>query len=296
MRITSTATTPALKSTGRKNAATEGDAPKDEFSLGKAVSVPILAVMGRRIPTTEPDLQESGKADELKKLVKPGDVVLTADLAYPGWARMEFWTVRADYTHAAYCGDNGNIFEAVGNGVQEVTPDEFFQGRLKVAIIRPEGPDAADVKAATDEIRKHLGKAYDGTFTTHDTSEFYCSELVAQGLKSMPHPIEPKLSKLFGKEAYSVDTFLDIPNKTMVYDDKSSYWGNKVGYWPIAASAVTGAAVGGYAATALANGLVGSGGALVGFGVGLLGSIMVGNKIQSGHYLPSLEELRAGKH
>lgn len=296
MRITSTPATPVIPSSGRKTGETANEEPKDSFSLGKAVSVPVLAVMGRRIPTTEPDLKESGKAEELKALIKPGDVILTADLAYPGWARMEFWTVRSNYTHAAYVGDNGNIFEAVGNGVQEVTPESFFEGRLKVAVIRPEGPDAQDVKAATDEIRKHLGKAYDGTFNTGDDSEFYCSELVSKGLKSMPNPIEVPLSSILGKPAVSVDAFLDIPNKTMVYDDKSNYWTNKLGYWPLAASAVGGAAVGGYAATALANGLVGSGGALVGFGVGLMGAILVGNRVQAGHYLPSLEELWAGKH
>ena len=39
--------------------------------------------------------------------------------------------------------------------------------------------------------------------------------------------------------------------------------------------------------------LGGAGGAGVGFGIGLLGSVMVGNRIQTGHYLPSLADKHA---
>ncbi|MEW6282721.1 MAG: YiiX/YebB-like N1pC/P60 family cysteine hydrolase [Candidatus Eremiobacterota bacterium] len=260
--------------------------PEERFSLGKTLAGGLLFFMGRRIPTTVPEISPE-KAEQLKQALKPGDVILTADCAYPGWARMEFWTVRSNYTHAAYYAGDGKILEAVGGGVKEAELDDYFSGRTKVAIIRPPYASEEDVQAATAFCKSHVGKKYDSVFNTGDDNEFYCSELVYKALKSMPHPIEAPSRVFAGKTAVAPDAFQYIQGATMVHDDKSGYFTNKLGHWPLAASAVGCAVAGGL--------LAGAGAAVAGFGVGLLGSIMIGNKIQTGHYLPSLHDLAGSK-
>jgi hypothetical protein len=237
--------------------------------------------MSRRIPTTVPEIPPE-KAARLKQALQPGDIILTCDCAYPGWARMEFWTVRSNYTHAAFYAGDGRVYEAVGEGVKEARLDDYFKGRMKVAIVRPPYATPRDVQAAAAFCQSQVGKPYDSIFCTGDDTEFYCSELVYKALKSLPHPIEAPSRTLLGKAVVAPDAFLDIPGAIRVHDDGSHYWKNKLGHWPLAASALAGAAAGGY--------LGGAVGALVGFGAGLVGSILVGNKIQTGHFLPSLHE------
>lgn len=203
----------------------------DGFSPTKAVAGGILTFMGRRIPTTVPEISPD-RVQHLKDTLQPGDVILTCDCSYPGWARMEFWTVRSNYTHAAYYAGDGKIYEAVGGGVQEAKLDTFFEGRLKVALIRPPYKTPEDVKAATTFCQAQVGKAYDSVFSTGDDQEFYCSELVYKALKSMPNPIDSPSRQLLGRAAVAPDAFFGIEGAKTVHDDGSGYWKNKIGRWP----------------------------------------------------------------
>lgn len=243
--------------------------------------------MGRRIPTTYPKISEE-KSKELQAKIEPGDILLTADLAYPGWARMEYWTVGSEYTHAAFVGSDRQVYEAVGSGVLKGDLDSFFEGHLKVAVLRP-GLNESDVEKATDYCRQHLGKAYDGVFNTADDSEFYCSELVAKALLQIDNPVEAPTSKLLGKVAYAPDAFRHIPGIEVVHDDQSGYWKNKLGYWPLGLTAVAG----GVAGHLLGGGL---GGVALGAVSGFVGSVLVGNKIQTGHFSPSLADIASSKN
>ena len=259
------------------------DQPKEKFSPTRAAAGAMLTFMGRRIPHTMAE-NSPEKCAELKSKLKAGDVVMTCDVTYPGWARMEYWTVRSNYTHAAYYAGDGKILEAVGGGVLETPIDEYFEGRQKIAIVRPDYKTPEDVKSATDFCRAQLGKKYDSVFNTGDDQEFYCSELVFKALKQMPNPIEAPSKDLLGKQAVAPDAFLRIPGIQVVHDDKSSFWGNKAGHWPIAASTVAMAAAGG-----ALGGWVGAG---VGAGVGFVGTILGWNKAQTGYFLPSFEDFR----
>lgn len=260
--------------------------PKDGFSLTKTLAGGVLGFMGRRIPTTAPNISPE-KSQELQAKIKPGDVLLTADLAFPGWARMEFWTVRSHYTHAAFVGSDNQVYEAVGGGVLKGSLDSFLEGRLKVAVLRP-GISDEHVEKATDYCRQQLGKPYDGVFNTADDSEFYCSELVAKALAQGDSPLETPTSKLLGKVAYAPDAFRHIPNIEVVHDDGSHYWKNKVTQWPLAVTTVVGGVAG--------HLLSGYGGAAVGAAAGFVGSVLVGNKIQTGHFSPGLADLASSKN
>jgi len=81
---------------------------------------------------------------------------------------------------------------------------------------------------------------------------------------------------------------MKTPGMEVVHDGDSNYWTNKLAYWPIHASGAAGAAAG----YALGQGL----GAAVGGGVlGVAAAILIGNRIQTGYWAPSVHELRESK-
>lgn len=269
-----------------ENTAPAAAAQQDGFSPVKVLAGGVLTFMGRRIPTTFPDFTQERRS-EISGKVKPGDVLLSADMAFPGWGRMEFWTVRSHYTHAAFVGSDKHVYEAVGNGVQRVTLDSFLEGRIKVSVFRP-GLSTEDTKKATDYCSDQIGKAYDSVFKTNGDEEFYCSELVAKALAKTDKNPEVPMSKLMGKDFIAPDAFRYLPGVEVVHDEKSNYFKNKLGYWPLATSAAAGAAAG-----AAIGGLSG---AAIGGVAGFVGSVLIGNKIQTGHFSPGLAEMREGKH
>ena len=260
--------------------------PKDGFSLTKTLSTGLLGFMGRRIPSTLPEASAE-KIEDLKSKVKPGDVLMSADLSYPGWQRMEYWAIGSHYTHAALAGSDGLIYEAVGEGVITSSVEEFLEGRKKIAIARP-GLNAEEAKEATEYAKSQLGKAYDGVFNYGDDNEFYCSELVAKALKHGKGDVDIPMGKIFGKDAVSPDIWRKTPGVEVIHDDGSSYWGNKVHYWPTLATTAAAGVVG--------HMLGGIGGAVLGAGAGMLGAVLIGNKIQTGQFAPTVVELMAGKH
>ncbi len=270
--------------------AASAPAPRDAFSVKKAVLGGIVGFMGRRIPTTVREISDEQR-DHVIGLVQPGDILLSTSCDYPGLARMEFWTVRSDYTHAAIYEGNGKFLEATTpGGVKRSDLREYAHGRQKLAVIRPPYKTAQDREAALEYCRTQLGKEYDSAFNAFKAgsdNEFYCSELVYKALKSMPNPIEAPTHTCFGKEAIAPDAFFSLDGAQTVFDGNSGYWKNKLGHWPLALAAVGGAAAG--------HAMGGVGGAAAGFGVGLLGSILVGNKIQTGYFLPSVHDIREAK-
>lgn len=263
----------------------EAGDPKESFSLTRTLAGGVLGFMGRRIPSTLPEISTERMA-ELKEKIKPGDVLMSADLSYPGWGRMEYWAIGSHYTHAALMGNDGNVYEAVGEGVIKTSVEEFLEGRKKIAIARP-GLNQEQAQKATEYAQSHLGKSYDGLFNYEDENEFYCSELVAKACQAADPKFEAPMGSIFGKRAVSPDIWRKTPGIEVVHDDGSNYWTNKLHYWPLGASAALSASAG-YAAAGVT-------GAVLGAGVGLVGSILIGNKIQTGHWSPSLVEIREGK-
>lgn len=244
----------------------------------RQVSEAVMTVMGRRIPTTVPEISPE-KASQLAAKLQPGDVILTCDCTFPGWARLEYWTVRSDYTHAAMYVGGGKVYEATGKGVHAEELSEYFQGRQKVALVRPPYVTPADAQAAADYCVSQDGKQYDGMGDLSNDEEIACTELVYNALKSTPNPIDTRVHSVLGVAAVGPDSFQQIPGARLLHDDHSDYWGNKLGHWPLAASGL---------ALGMAGGLVGGiPGAACGLVAGVAGAILVGNKLQTGEFWPA---------
>lgn len=277
MIISSVATNPVA---GTRNCVSHTAKAPDLFtpSLGGAEEVAgntLITFMGRRVPTTQKPFTEEQREFILQN-IKPGDIILETNTAYPGWQRMEFWTLRSHYTHAAIYEGEGQFLEATPPSVQRTDLREYLEGPIKVAIIRPPYKSEADVKAALDHCRGEVGKKYDAKFDATTSEEIYCAELVRDALLAMPNPITVEHRDFMGKKAVSPDAFLGIEGSERIYDDNSNYWKNKIHHWPVAAGTLGIATAGGYL------------GGVPGFAAGLVGgymlSLCVGNWLQTGHF------------
>jgi len=245
-------------------------------TLGGATSGAFVYALGVRVPTVTPEITPE-KRQKILDCVQPGDVILETNNAYPGWQRLEFYSMRSNYTHAAIYEGDGKFLEATTpGGVQRTDLAEYLQGREQVAIIRPQYKSAADVKAALDYCRDQLGKPYDNGFNTKSNDEFYCAELVYKAMQAMPDKIDVPTRKFLGKEVVAPDAFYAAPGAQVVYDDGSSYWKNRLSNWPVYAGALTCAAAAGLTHGPLAG--------VAGFVGGAALTILVGNKIQTGHF------------
>lgn len=236
----------------------------------------LVTIMGRRVPTLKRPISEESRQKVLHD-IQPGDVLLETDLAYPGWERMEHYTLRSNYTHAAIYEGEGKFLEATTpGGVMRTDLDEYLHGPIKVAVIRPPYQDPDDVKAALNYARSQLGKEYDSSFDASDDSQIYCAELVRNALASTPHPIATPERKFFGRQAVAPDAFFKIEGAKVVYDDKAHYWKDRLYAAPVALATAAAATAGGMAFGTL--------GAIGGAVLGYTGSLMVGNYLQIGQF------------
>ena len=269
--------------------ATPPEAPKPE----KKKHTPIqklryaaFKMMDLRIPAAFPEISEQTKT-KLAAKVKPGDVLLTTEMSYPGWQPMEYYGSKSHYTHSAIMGGDGQIYESVGGGTHTLPLNDFLKGSIKVTVVRP-GLNEQEVNKATDYLKQNLGKPYDSHFDTRSDAKYYCSEYVGKSLLHAKPELQIPQHRFGHKEVIAVDSFMKTPGMEVVHDGNSNYWTNKLAYWPIHASGAAGAAAG----YALGQGL----GAAVGGGVlGVAAAILIGNRIQTGYWAPSVHELRESK-
>ena len=246
---------------------------------------PITSVLDVRVPTVSKGMSPETRQEILDNL-QPGDVILETNNAYPNWQRLERLAFRSSFTHAAifegWQDGKPMLLEATtgdpsGAGVVRTNLEEYLHGPVQVGVVRPDYKTPEDREAALQFARAQLGRPYDSGFNYKDDSTFFCSELVDKALRSCPNPVEAETSRAlgFGRVTIAPDAFLRLPNAKQ-FGDKPNFYANMVSHWPVALSAAGGATAG-----AVLGGL---GGGAVGLAVGLLGSICVGNKIQTGHF------------
>src|ERR1017187_4726473 len=111
-----------------------------------------------RVPTTTPHMSEAQR-DEILTKIRPGDICLETNDAYPGWQRMEFLTSKSRHTHAfTYEGDGKILQSTTPDGCQRTDLKEYLQGRIHVKVVRPNYASPEDIKQNLDYQRAQLGK------------------------------------------------------------------------------------------------------------------------------------------
>jgi len=235
------------------------------------------ALLNIRVPTTTPPVSEE-RIKQIEQSIQPGDIILETDNAYPEWQRLEYLAYRSAHTHACMYEGNGVFIEATSpGGVMRTELREYLEGRKIITVLRPAYATPQDRDAALDFHRAQLGKPYNDTFDLYSTSSYTCTALEYQSLQAMPNKMEVPVRKFFGHDEVAPDFFMEMKGVTKVYDDGSSFWKNQFTHWPVALTAIGGGVAAGIA----------GGGALAGLGgfaAALTGAILVGNKIQTGHF------------
>jgi hypothetical protein len=237
-----------------------------------------LSLLSNRIPSTMPEMTEQ-RRQELLRPLEPGDIVMTTVGTLPGWANLDYWLLDSHHVHCGLYAGNGKFYEASGKGVRLAEADQFFHGRMKVAARRPDYATPLDQEVAQGYCESQIGKPFDRFFRLQDDQALYCSELLHNALKAMPNSILSPTQRvpLRGDLGVPPDGFLRIPVQT-IYDEKSHYWRNGMHHWPVLASAAGGVVLGAILAS--------TAGACLGGLAGTVGSIAVGNYLQTGECFP----------
>jgi cell wall-associated NlpC family hydrolase len=252
--------------------------------IKQAAAGEFVKALDIRVPTTTPHLS-AAQRDEILHSIQPGDICLETNDAYPGWQRFERITMRTNHTHAFIYEGNGKLLQSTTpNGVQRTDLADYLKGRIHVMVIRPPYQSQQDVAAAIDYAAAQLGKPYNEAFNGNDTSKFYCSQLVSEALRHMPHPIETPQGQFRGHGFVAPDAFNQIPGARIIVDDHATFWKSQRSHWPVFTSTVA-CTAGGAVFGAMHGGVIGGVlGGVVGLVVGLPMSVATGNLIQTGHF------------
>lgn len=145
---------------------------------------------------------------QINNLLQPGDICLRSYKHY-----LDGFLIPGKYSHSGiYIGDN-KVVHAVAEGVKEIDVIDFFQCD-NACIIRPlkHGKDAANL------AKLYIGKKYDFSFNTKDSSEFYCHELTAKCFLPFIKNIKTYTPTFLGiklkclAKRYLADSFLNNKN------------------------------------------------------------------------------------
>lgn len=263
------------------------DLPVDTFAAGgikenfKAGGGSIFtALLDTRVPTVTKPFNDEQR-DQVLKDIRPGDIILETNDAYPGWQFLEKLVFGSSYTHAAIYEGDGKFIEATtgdpsGKGVVRNDLKEYLEGRISLEIIRPPYKSEEDKESALNYARSQLGKSYDSAFNQNDDKEQYCAELVQRALEAMPNPIKVPITNFFGKKAVGPNAFQKIPDGKVVFSTGSGFFKSRLSHYPVYASAIAGAVAGGA--------VLGPVGAIGGFAACGILSILTGNKVQAGSF------------
>jgi len=110
-------------------------------------------------------------------------------------------TTRSVYTHAALYIGNGRVVEAVGEGVREVSLEDYLKENGEAMIVRPQELSDSQQQKLVDFARSQVGKGYDkaGAIASArfdwtknalinsdpNRNSYYCSNLVTSAYKSI---------------------------------------------------------------------------------------------------------------
>ena len=159
----------------------------------------LLALLDTRLPIGECRLLSQSQRREIKTLLRPGDVLLESNSAYPIWQLFSRLIVGSEWMHAAmYVGDGMVIDAGTEPKVARVPIDDFLN-TTDIVIYRPDFAGPEDVAAAITFVEKQLGMPFNVGFEENDKKSFYCTQLVSRALFDMPHPIVLSMSRIFWK-------------------------------------------------------------------------------------------------
>lgn len=215
------------------------------------------------VPSAKPRIGEMDLGE-----LEPGDVLLLGDDNYPGWLLMQRLLYGADYSHIGmYVGDGDVIDSDTDKGVTRHPLKDLLTSH-RIQVLRPDYRTGADRQAALEYCENQKGKPFDVLLDTEHDDAFYCAELVAGALGSMPNPMMVASRTMLGRRIIAPDALRYVEGMKTVTSRGGGFFSAFAGYWPFVASA---------AVCALTGTIGGPLGAVAAGVTGIAGSIVAGD-------------------
>lgn len=151
------------------------------------------------------------KGEQYRKAVqflKPGYVIARGYNDY-----LDGYFIPGDYTHSGICtecnSESQQMIHSMSCGVFQEDVVDFLRCD-KFIIFKPR----KCLKKAIRKAKSLIGQQYDFTFNL-DNGAYYCHELIAVCYKDLDIKT---VKATFGKEAYTVQSFIDSPDFEVVYE------------------------------------------------------------------------------
>lgn len=158
----------------------------------------LLRLLKTRVPLAEAQLTVE-EQNHVRRILKPGDILLEDDSAYPLW-QIASRVVGSRWSHMAFYIGNDLVIDAGTKPfVAEISLGEFLQ-TSNIAIFRPRYKDSSHLESAMKFMMNRLDCPFNSSFNLNKQNAFYCAQLVSRALEQMPDPIHLQHSQWLGKE------------------------------------------------------------------------------------------------
>lgn len=149
----------------------------------------------------------------LKKLCRPGDIIIESNLHGWQWICLCMATTGTSWVHAAIVDQNKRILTVEKEAVETDFDIYLRWASTRLAVLRPAYQSESQIARALDYARSKLGTAYDASFTDHAGN---CNGLVASSLVHCGFDVP--VARCLGKDVYAPNCFLKIPGIELVWN------------------------------------------------------------------------------
>lgn len=174
-----------------------------------------LKIANVKVPTLDISLSSSDM-DDIRNLIKAGDILLVDNCNFP-LAQLGARLVGSKWSHSAIYAGNGKVIDCGRRArVEEISLDEFLDTSA-IAIFRVKDSTAADIENMVNYARSCLGKPFNCKFNLESKNSLYCTQLVANALKCLSHPIELPVERVLGKPVLTETIIANAPQLELIY-------------------------------------------------------------------------------
>jgi len=178
---------------------------------------------------------------EIKSLLRPGDILLESNDAYPLPQIVTMLLMDSNWIHSAiYVGDSSVIDSGKLARVSRIDLDQFLN-TTDLAVYRPQYETSEDASSACAYAIEHLGAPFNATFDISSRRSFYCTQLISKALLAMPNPIKLPTFRRFRRDAIppaAVEHCMEIER---IWSSEPRLLKSLSSHWPLLSGGLLGA-------------------------------------------------------
>lgn len=154
----------------------------------------------------------------VKSLLQVGDVILESDDSLPFWKYAALLCTGQAWTHAAIYIGNGKIVDAGKRSRVSILPVDALLRSANVMVLRPAFKTPSDAEKAVELAKQYVGCTYNrGLRQRSSRSGIYCTQLIAECLRGLDHPIVLPPRHVLGRFLVTPDCMIKSPQFSTVY-------------------------------------------------------------------------------